>query len=193
MRNKPDFELDKTLWYLYRSIMLRGGMIMAIRFTHRGNKYEADTPDEAIRLRDMLEKYDREDVETGNISEEELIYEKTKWSEERFLGLVQHIGVAQQKFLAALISAPRGYVNVNTIAKRLGLSSTMALAGVQSGLAKQLRLLGMEPIDLYRVQISWPEGERNRFLVLDEGFRLAAIDNDWPPEHIRKDLKDVKK
>jgi hypothetical protein len=166
---------------------------MAIRFKHRGQEYEADTPDEAIRLREILQKYDREDVENGNIIEEALIYDTTKWSEDRFLSMAQNIGIAQQKFLAVLLASPRGPVNVETIAKKLGVNSAMALAGVQSGLAKQLRANGLEPIDLYRVEISWMGDERNRFLTLNEGFRLAALDCGWPPEHIRKALKDVKK
>jgi hypothetical protein len=166
---------------------------VAIRFKHRGQQYEADTPDEAIRLREMLKKYDREDVEHGNISEEDLIYQKTKWSEDRFLDLVKGIGIAQQKFLAALL-VEHGYpVNVDRIAKRLGLPSTMALAGIQSGLAKQLRVMGLEPSDLYQVQISWTEGERNRFLILDQGFILAAMDNNFPPDYIKKELKELKK
>jgi hypothetical protein len=166
---------------------------VAIRFKHRGQEYEADTPDEAIRLRDILQKYDREEVEIGNITEEELIYDTTKWSEDRFLSMTQNIGIAQQKFLAVLLGSPRGPVNVGMIAKRLGVNSAMALAGVQSGLAKQLRAIGLDPIDLYRVEISWVGDERNRFLTLNEGFRLAALDCGWPPEHIRKALKDVKK
>jgi len=166
---------------------------VAIRFKHRGQEYEADTPDEAIRLREILQKYDQGEVESGNISEEELIYDTTKWSEDRFLSMTQNIGIAQQKFMAVLLASPRGPVNVDTIAKKLGVNSAMALAGVQSGLAKQLRAIGLEPIDLYRVEISWADNERNRFLTLNEGFRLAALDCGWPPDYIRKALKDVKK
>jgi hypothetical protein len=163
---------------------------VAIRFKHRGQEYEADTPDEAIRLREILQKYDQEEVENGNISEGESIYDTTKWSEDRFLSMTQNIGIAQQKFMAVLLDSPRGPVNVDTIAKKLGVNSAMALAGVQSGLAKQLRAIGLEPIDLYRVEISWADNERNRFLTLNEGFRLAALDCGWPPDYIRKALKD---
>jgi len=166
---------------------------MAIRFTHRGNQYEVDTPEEAVRLREYLQKEDEADVEYGNITEEELIYEKTKWSEDRFLALTQNVGLAQKKLLAALITAPRGPVFVGNLCKRLGLPSPESLAGVQSGLAKQLRAIGLEPIDLYRVEISWVGDERNRYLTLNEGFRLAAIDNRWPPEFVTKTLKDLKK
>jgi len=193
MKNRSNFVLDNTLWQLYRTVKLHGGTLLAIRFTHRGNRYEADTPEEAIQLRNQLEKEDAEDVKHGNISEEELTYEKTKWSEDRFVSLTQNIGIAQQKFLAVLLGSARGPVNVDAITKRLGVHSPMALAGIQSGLAKQLRAMGLEPIDLYRVEISWMGDERNRFLTLNEGFRLAALDNNWPPEHVRKGLKEVKK
>src|SRR5262249_43983330 len=152
---------------LYRTVLNRGGTLMAIRFTHRGNAYEVDTPDEAIRLRNMLREYDEEEVREGTMLADELTYETTKWAEDRFLALTQGIGIAQQKLLGVLITAPRGPVNVDTIAKRLGLPSTVALAGIQSGLAKQLRVIGLEPIDLYRVEISWTDGDRNRFLTLN--------------------------
>src|ERR1700681_2250347 len=123
MKNRSHFVLDNTLWLLYRTIKLRWGTIIAIRFKHRGQQYEADTPDEAIRMREMLEKYDQEEVKHGNITEEELIYEKTQWSEDRFLSMTQNIGVAQQKFLAVLRDSPRGPVNVESIAKKLGVNS----------------------------------------------------------------------
>jgi len=166
---------------------------MAIRFTHRGNTYEADTPEEAIRLRNQLVKEDEADVRLGNITEEELIYETTKWTEDRFMSLTENVGTAQKQFLAVLLAAPRGPLSVEFIAKRLGLRSPMALAGIQSGLAKQLRALGLDTRDMYRVEISWTEGERKRFLTLNEGFRLAALDNDWPPDYVKKGLKDMKK
>src|SRR4030081_1606931 len=97
------------------------GTLVAIRFKHRGNMYEADTPEEAIRLRYQLDKEDEDDVKHGNITEEELIYEKTKWSEDRFLSMTQNIGIAQQKFLAVLLGSQRGPVNVDAIAKKLGV------------------------------------------------------------------------
>jgi hypothetical protein len=192
MKNRSYFVLDNTLRLLYRTLSIRGGTLMAIRFIHRGRRYEADTPEEAVKLREHLEAEDRKDVEMGVALDEELVYEKTKWTEDRFVDLVEHIGVIQKRFLAVLLET-RGGVHVDYAAKRLGLSSSMALAGVQSGLAKQVRALGLEPGDLYRVQITWTEGERNRYLTLDEGFRLAALDNDWPPKHIKKELKEVKK
>lgn len=193
MKNKSNFALDNTLRFLYCIVQLHGGTLMAIRFKHRGKEYSVDTPDEAISLARKLEQEDEADVRLGNISEEELVYENTRWSEDRFLSMTENIGIAQQKFLAVLLDSLRGPVNVDTIAKKLGVHSAMALAGVQSGLAKQLRAIGLEPIDLYRVEISWTDGERRRFLTLNEGFRLAALDAGWPPEHIRKALKEVKK
>src|SRR5437762_6060709 len=103
MKNKLNFALDNTLRNLYRTIQLRGGTLVAIRFKHRGQQYEADTPEEAIKLREILEKYDEADVRNGNISEEELIYDTTKWSEDRFIALTENIGIAQQRFLGVLL------------------------------------------------------------------------------------------
>jgi hypothetical protein len=190
-RIKSHFALDNNLSLLYRNIRLRGGSLLAIKFSHRGKRFEVDTPEEATRLLQHLEQEDQSDVTFGNIRREDLIYEKTKWTPDRFVDLVQNIGLSQKIFLAALLDSPDD-VRAETIAKKIGAPSSMVMAGVQSGLAKQVRAIGLEPSDLYRVQITWTEDERKRYLTLDDGFRLMAEDNEWPPQDIRKRLKEVK-
>jgi hypothetical protein len=192
MKRMTNLGLDSNLSLLYNVVRLRGAMLLAIKFSYRGKRFEVDTPEEATSLLAHLESEDQNDVKFGNISREELLYEKTKWTADRFIDLVQNIGPAQKLFLAALLGSPDS-VRAETIEKKVGAPSSMVLAGIQSGLAKQVRALGLEPTDLYRVHINWTEGERKRFLTLDEGFRLVAEDSGWPPEKIRKQLKDVKK
>jgi hypothetical protein len=192
MKNRSNFALDNNLSLLYRNVRLRGGRLLAIKFSHRGKRFEVDTPEEATRLLQHLEAEDQSDVAFGSIGREELLYEKTKWTADRFVDLVQNIGLTQKMFLAALLDSPSA-VRAEIVAKKIGAPSSMVMAGIQSGLAKQVRTIGLEPTDLYRVHINWTEGERKRFLTLDEGFRLAAEDSEWPPQEIKKKLKDVKK
>ncbi len=192
MKNRLIFAFDNNLSLLYRNIRLRGGRLLAIKFTYRGKRFEVDTPEEATALLAHLEKEETINVEQGLMSREELLYEKTKWTADRFMDLVQNIGRQQQIFLAAMMEYPHP-VRSDVVGRRIRAHSSMVLSGIQSGLAKQVRAIGLEPSDLYRVQISWTEGERKRFLTLDEGFRLVAADNDWPPKNIRDALEKVKK
>ncbi len=164
---------------------------MAIKFNYRGKRFEVDTPEEATALLAHLEKEEAIGVEQGITSREELLYEKTKWTADRFMDLVQNIGRQQQMFLAALMDY-QNPVRSDIVGRRIHAPSSMVLSGIQSGLAKQVRAIGLEPSDLYRVNITWTEGERKRFLTLDEGFRLVAEDNDWPPTNIRDALQEVK-
>jgi hypothetical protein len=188
---KSDFVLDRTLRLFVYSLRLRGSL-MAIRFTYKGKIWEVDSPGEATTLRDHLETEDQLEEKCLTPEEiEEKRLRETKWSPDRFVTLVQNIGPLQKRLLAALLASPES-INVGVVAKRIGLP-LIALAGVQSGLAKQVRAIGLEPSELYSVNITWTEGERNRYLTLDEGFRVMAENNDWPPENIRNQLKDIKK
>src|SRR5882762_4267294 len=92
MKNRSHFVLDNNLSLLYRNIRLRGGRLLAIKFNYRGKRFEVDTPEEATSLLAHLEKEDAIDVEQGTTSREELLYEKTKWTADRFMDLVQNIG-----------------------------------------------------------------------------------------------------
>jgi hypothetical protein len=161
---------------------------MAIEFTYRGKKWRADTPEEAIALREKLESEDHVVGWVNPAKEEELLYEQTKWTPDRFYELVQSIGPMQQRFLAVLLVATKHSISAEEARKKTGVASLMALAGVQSKLARQVRLLGLEPSDLYQVQIDWKDGERKRYFTVDKGFRLVAYDDGWPPEHIRKEV-----
>jgi hypothetical protein len=188
MKNKSHFTVDNTLRLLYRTLRLRGAFAVAIEFTHRGKRWRADSSEEAIRLREQLEKEDKQSVSEGAEEPEDLLYEQTKWTPDRFHDLVQNIGPMQKAFLGALVLSPNRFLEADTARKKIKMPSLLALAGVQSGLAKQVRNMGLEPSDLYQVKISWEEGERRRYFRIDEGFRLVALDYDWPPEHVRKEL-----
>ena len=182
------FALDNTLKVLHNTLqVVKGALLMAIEFNYRGKKWRADTPEEAVKLREFLEKEDRDAVDGDIEAEEELIYAQTSWTPDRFNDLIKNIGPMQQRFLAVLFTSHS--VAAETARKKLKLPTLLSLAGVQSGLAKQVHAMGLEPSDLYNVRISWTDGERKRFFSLAKGFRLVAEDVNWPPEKIRDEVK----
>ena len=173
------FMLDTTLRCLVYTLRSKGGVLMAVEFMHRGKRWRADTPEEAIELREKLEEQDQELSLTDPEFEEQLQQEKNKWTPDRFVGVVENLGFFQKQFLSVLLT--RNTISAHEIAKKLKLSSLMALAGVQSKVTKEVRRIGLEPTDLYQVQIDWREGDRVRYFKVDAGFRAAAEDAGWPP------------
>lgn len=160
---------------------------MAIRFKYRGQEYSVDTLKEAIALAKKLQKHDhhRED----RFREEPSA--TTGWTEDKLLAVTQNIGIAQQKLLAVLLASPHGPVDIEMIIKEMGLRSATVLAGIQSGLAKQLRLIRMDTRAVYLVEHSSVDGKRKRCLTLNEGFRLTAMKLDWP-DYIQKQVEETK-
>lgn len=178
--NLNDFGLDRTLRSVIHSSRL-GEIIVAIEFTYRGETYRVDTPEEVTKLKEHLAKEASEAEKYSDRDELlEMKLKHTKWTPDRFVSLVENVGHLQKEFLIALLGAENG-VTADKVRQHLRLPSLMAMAGVQSGLVKQVRALGLEPYDLYQVHISWTENERTRYFTLDEGFRLVAQEEGWPP------------
>ena len=82
-------------------------------------------------------------------------------------------------------------VDSTQLVKGLGLGSQIALAGVLSGLSKQLRSMGLSPTELYRVDTSWRENKRVRRFTLMPEFELAAQDAGWPEAWREKGVTDA--
>ena len=72
--------------------------------------------------------------------------------------------------------------------KKVGWQSLLVLGGIQSGLVRHVRGIGLEPSDLYQVHISWRDDRRTRYFALDPGFRFAAQEQSWPPQFLREAL-----
>lgn len=64
--------------------------------------------------------------------------------------------------------------------KTLGLKSEESLAGVLSGLSKQLKKLGIPVAELYAVRVEWTGKSKKRFFWLTREFRSAAEELGWP-------------
>jgi hypothetical protein len=181
----PDLTLDNTLRYLVLSLR-KDNPLLAIEFVHRGKKWRADTPEEAMALREKLEAEDSVHAYTLHGSDaEEFVLNETKWTPDRFYGLVSNLGPLQKRFLAVLVLS-QGNVSAVEACRKTGTTSLLGLAGVQSKLVRQVRALELEPSDLYTVQINWTEGERKRYFTLNSDFRVVAQDNDWPTEDMKR-------
>jgi len=141
---------------------------MAIEFFHNGKRWKADTPEEAIRLRDQLEI---EDLREGGTPDwiDDLSHD---WTSEVFHTFLKSIG--EQQKAAVLFMAEHAGISSAKLAKRLQLQSEMALAGVISGLSKQLKAMDLEPDKLYTVKTSWNGKRKARFFFLRDSFRQAA-------------------
>jgi hypothetical protein len=172
---------------------------MAIEFEFRGEWYRVDTPQEVVELKKYLRAHTQE--EEGSSSDLNVsIPAHGKWTGERFTLLMEKIGYYEKKFLAALLIVSHP-IDANTVSsflpppvrenkrrKKAAWESLLVLAGVQSGLVRHVRGLGLEPSDLYQVHISWRDDRRTRYFTLDPGFRVAAKDQGWPPQFLLEAL-----
>lgn len=173
---------------------------MAIEFEFRGEWYRVDTPQEVVALKKYLRAHPQEPQDSSSDSYAGLPAHG-KWTSDRFTLLMESIGFLQKKFLAALLSVPHpidaGMVSrlvpppvlENRRWKKVRFDPLLFLAGIQSGLARQVRALGLDPCDLYQVHISWRDDRRTRYFTLDPGFRFAAKDQGWPPKFLREALE----
>ena len=151
-----------------------------IEFKHNGRIWKTDTVDEAIALRRKLENEDRALWEAGEeipTWEEE---RKQAWSPDIVTDLLKHVGSQQKKFLRFL--AEGNHKKSEEILEALGLKSEESLAGVLSGLSKQLKKLGIPVSELYAVQVEWTGKAKKRFFWLTREFQSAAEELGWPDQ-----------
>jgi hypothetical protein len=143
---------------------------MAIEFKHRGKLYRADTPKEAAELRSLLEK---QDADSGIHRAHSKF-----WTADQATELLNGLGGTQKRLLAIL--ADGGSIESGVIVKALGLDSEIALAGVLSGLSKQVRKLEVNPHNLYSVEVEWEGRDKVRYFRIKEDFWRALNEIGWP-------------
>jgi hypothetical protein len=174
---------------------------MAIEFEFRGEWYRVDTPQEVVELKKYLSAHAQEKEDSSSDSDADRPAHG-KWTSELFASLMEKIGYFEKKFLAALLSVsqPIDAITVSRffpnavryetkgLRRKLGWEGLLALGGIQSGLVRHVRALGLEPFDVYQVHISWKNGQRTRYFTVDPGFRFAAEEQEWPPKFLRETL-----
>jgi hypothetical protein len=147
---------------------------LAIQFFHQGKRWKADTPEEAIRLRRQLEVEDTPKARPRDGWIDEL---GGLWTPEVFATFLQTIG-PQQKAAVSLMVQHAG-IGSAELAERLKLDSQTALAGVISGLSKQLKTLDLELDNLYTVKTKWNGRKKEALFFLRDSFRQAANEAGW--------------
>lgn len=172
------FVLDNTLRYLVNSLMLHEGRLVAIEFTHRGKRWRTDTVEEAVALRERLETDDYEAAKADPKTHRSLLRAQSNWTADRVWDLLNGLGESQKQLLECLMK--RDSTNNELLALFMELDSQVALAGVLSGLSKQVKALGLSPTELYRVDTSWDGKKRVRYFSLNSEFKVAAQDAGWP-------------
>ena len=182
--------LDDTLRHLYIAVRNKGASLLAIKFIHRGKKWEADTPAEAIRLRRQLEEWDQEDAEQGEgVPWQQVVRSESPWTPDTFWNFVQSLGSQQKKAVVALLE--KRNLRSHDLSEAIDIEES-ALGGVLSGLSKQLKPFELRTSDLYQVHTDWSANERKRFFHLQPAFRLAAEEVGWPEERKKDDAASTK-
>lgn len=173
----PLFSLDYTLRYLYDSVRYSAATLMAIRFKYRGREFVADTPEEAVRLQRMLEDEDskraKQDPHFRNILDREV----AGWTEGQFWQVMNNLGTRQTQLLHLVLLYE--VLGSEELAAGLDLSSQEALAGVVSGLSKQLTKQGVKPNDVFWVETHWVGKKKERFFRLTTGFAGVSAGSSW--------------
>jgi hypothetical protein len=174
---------------------------MAIEFEFQGEWYRVDSPQEVVALKKYLRAHAQEEEGSSSDSHADLPAHG-KWTSDLFASLMEKIGYFEKKFLAALLSVshPIDALTVSRffpdsaryekkrLRRKLGWDGLLVLGGIQSGLVRHVRTLGLEPFDLYQVHISWKDGGRTRYFTVDPGFRFTAEEQGWPPQFLREAL-----
>jgi hypothetical protein len=162
------------LRYPHITLRKKGAELLAIQFFHRGKRWKADTPEEAIRLRRQLEVEDMRKVGPSDSRVDGL---GGLWTPDVFATFLQTIG--EQQKTAVLLMAQNAGIGSAELAKRLNLGSQTALAGVISGLSKQLKTLDLGLDNLYTVKTKWKGKKKEELFFLRESFRQAAEEAGW--------------
>jgi len=177
--------LDKTLRYVVALLQYLEVPLLAIRFEFNHETWEADTPDEAIALRAKLEY----SVRFPPDPHKEMDKMERFWTPDRFMDVIEGIGELQQKLLLEIHRKPG--ITSDELVTALGMKSEVALAGVLSGLSKQLKKLGIEPNNLFAIRVDWTGKSKTRSFLLDDFFISAGVEQNWPDAWEQAKLKEI--
>jgi hypothetical protein len=161
--------LDNALRYFYYTLRYRKGCyLVAIEFQHGGKTWRADTVREAIELREKLEAIDRGEVTP----------QASVWDLGKVTDVLNALGKLQQQLLFRVYEIHEAKSWDLVVA--LGLKSEVALAGVLSGLSKQVKEHGIEMNDILRIDVNWHGKVKERHFSLNIDFETAAESVGWP-------------
>lgn len=166
--------LDEALRYLYASLVYLEVPIVAIRFRFNHQNWEADTVEEAVALRAKLES----SVRFPPDPHREMARLEKFWTPDKFKDVIDNIGALQHRLLIEVHKQPN--ISGDLLRQQLGLESEVALAGVISGLSKQLKKMQIEPRQVFLIKVDWKGKNKNRTFLLDDFFVGAGTEQNWP-------------
>jgi hypothetical protein len=171
---QQNFALDNTLRYLYIALRNARCNLLAIEFKHHGTTWRADTPEEAIALRNKLEESAMRLVIEGDKAD----VLSALWTPDKFMDVINGVGDLQRRFLLVINENPM--ITSQELVGKMGLDSEVALAGVISGLSKQLKQLDISLNQVLGIEVKWTGKTKTRRFILDDFFRHAAAEQNWP-------------
>jgi hypothetical protein len=175
--------IDNTLRYLYCALRKAGCELMAIEFWYKGTKWRADTADEAVSLRNELETRDK----AYEPAFDEMDRSSAFWTPDKFVDVIGGVGDLQKRLLAAIFRKPG--ITAKELVKELRLDSEVSLAGVISGLSKQLKKLEIEPKRVFGIDVKWKGKAKTRTFLLEDFFIGAGVEQGWPEAWEKKQVK----
>jgi hypothetical protein len=175
--------LDNTLRYLYCALRKARCKLMAIEFWYKGTKWRADTAEEAVSLRNELQKRDK----AHEPAFDEMDRSDAFWTPDRFVDVISGIGELQAKLLTAIYRKPG--ITAKELVKELRLDSEVSLAGVISGLSKQLKKLDIEPKRVFAIDVKWKGKVKTRSFLLEDFFLNAGVEQGWPEAWKKKQVR----
>jgi hypothetical protein len=144
---------------------------MAIKFNHRGKVFTADTPEEAVKLQRLLEDADSQRAKTDPEFGDKLHKELAGWTEDKFWDVYNSLGLRQTQLLRIIFN--HTCLRHESLLAGLDLPSLESLAGVVSGLSKQLTKCGVKLGDVLIMETHWIGKKKDRFFSLTPGFEAA--------------------
>jgi len=145
---------------------------LAIRFKYLGQEYQADTPEEAIKLEALLRAATEKKAKADPAFARKVAQVESGWTEEKLRHALNKIGPMQMKMLVRIWENET--IDAEDLAKELGLPSQVALAGVLSGLSKQLKPLNVRPNDILQIDVLWTGRNKTRIFAFQPGFEAVA-------------------
>jgi hypothetical protein len=160
----PNVVLDAYLKELCHTIRDTGSLLMAIEFRHGSKTYRVDTMAEAVALSTQL---GQREAAYGDGTR------KSSWTADLAFDTLDKVGELQKKFLCEL-ALYACEIQGDKLVDKLGLESAIALAGLISGLSRQLKKLAINPEDVYTVRVQWNGKTKDRFFILNPDFRSVV-------------------
>ena len=163
---------------------------MSIKFEHGGKVFEAGTPEQVVRLLDLLERreafaakreaYSQALLRTLDSRKGDLVSAQPArfWTADLFEQFTGRLSATQERALAMMLAFRSG-VPDEALRSALGTTTNQALAGVLSGISKQAQAIGIPRRAVFTSFNSRSRGKRSNTYCVEDEFRETASELSW--------------